>query len=62
MTERVLRSIPILSWFTGDIVGDGPQLKEDGTFDHDKSGAYWRFWWMLDQLLGTDVCGLREES
>ncbi|CEJ59688.1 hypothetical protein PMG11_08300 [Penicillium brasilianum] len=62
MTERVLRSIPILSWFTGDIVGDGPQLKEDGTFDHDKSGVYWRFWWMLDQLLGTDVCGLREES
>lgn len=62
MTERVLRSIPILRWFTGDIVGDGPQLKEDGTFDYDKSGVYWRFWWMLDQLLGTDVCGLREES
>lgn len=62
MTERVLRSIPILSWFTGDIVGDGPQLKEDGTFDHDKSGVYWRFWWMLDQLLGTDMCGLKEDS
>ncbi|KAF7715345.1 Uncharacterized protein PECH_001409 [Penicillium ucsense] len=62
MTERVLRSIPILSWFTGDIVGDGPQLKEDGTFDHNKSAAYWRFWWMLDQLLGTDMCGLKEDS
>ncbi|KAJ5166208.1 uncharacterized protein N7482_004989 [Penicillium canariense] len=61
LTERVLRSIPILSWFTGDIVGDGPQLKEDGSFDHDKSGVYWRFWFMVDQVLGTDVCGLKEE-
>lgn len=62
VTERVLRSIPILSWFTGDIVGDGPQLKEDGTFDYEKSNTYWRFWNMLDRFLGTDICGLKEES
>ncbi|KAL3493609.1 histidine phosphatase superfamily [Aspergillus germanicus] len=62
VTERVLRSIPILSWFTGDIVGDGPQLREDGTFDYDKSNVYWRFWYMVDLILGTDICGLREES
>ncbi|KAL4917720.1 histidine phosphatase superfamily [Aspergillus aurantiobrunneus] len=62
VTERVLRSIPILSWFTGDIVGDGPQLREDGTFDYEKSNVYWRFWYMLDMILGTDICGLREES
>jgi hypothetical protein len=61
VTERVLRSIPILSWFTGDIVGDGPQLREDGTFDYDKSNAYWRFWYMVDMILGTDICGLKEE-
>lgn len=62
VAERVLRSIPILSWFTGDIVGDGPQLREDGTFDYDKSNAYWRFWYMVDKILGTDICGLKEES
>ncbi|CAL5868997.1 uncharacterized protein PFLUO_LOCUS3225 [Penicillium psychrofluorescens] len=62
LTERVLRSIPILSWFTGDIVGDGPQLREDGTFDYDKSNAYWRFWYMVDKILGSDICGLKEES
>lgn len=62
VTERVLRSIPILSWFTGDIVGDGPQLREDGTFDYDKSNTYWKFWYMVDVVLGTDICGLKEES
>ncbi|KAI9367049.1 hypothetical protein BJX61DRAFT_360093 [Aspergillus egyptiacus] len=62
VAERVLRSIPILSWFTGDIVGDGPLLREDGTFDYDNSNRYWRFWYMVDLFLGTDVCGLREES
>jgi hypothetical protein len=62
VSERVLRSIPILSWFTGDIVGDGPQFREDGTFDYQKSNLYWRFWYMVDQVLGTDVCGLKEES
>ncbi|KAE8148495.1 hypothetical protein BDV25DRAFT_158175 [Aspergillus avenaceus] len=62
VTERVLRSIPILSWFTGDIVGDGPQLKEDGTFDYGKSNVYWRFWYTVDMVLGTDICGLQEES
>ncbi|OQE17959.1 hypothetical protein PENSTE_c019G04560 [Penicillium steckii] len=62
LTERVLRSIPILSWFTGDIVGDGPMLREDGTFDTDKSNAYWRFWYMIDVILGTDLCGLKEEA
>ncbi|PGH04188.1 hypothetical protein AJ79_07166 [Helicocarpus griseus UAMH5409] len=62
VVERVLRSIPVLSWFTGDIVGDGPVLREDGSFDNDKSNTYWRFWYMVDKLLGTDLCGLKEES
>ncbi|KAL2003551.1 hypothetical protein VTN02DRAFT_3441 [Thermoascus thermophilus] len=62
VSERVLRSIPILSWFTGDIVGDGPQLRDDGSFDFDKSNLYWRFWYMIDMIFGTDICGLKEES
>ncbi|KAK2836845.1 hypothetical protein FQN49_006667 [Arthroderma sp. PD_2] len=61
VTERVIRSIPILSWFTGDIVGDGPALREDGSFDDQKSNLYWRFWYMVDKVLGTDLCGLKEE-
>ncbi|KAL5339619.1 phosphoglycerate mutase-like protein [Aspergillus crustosus] len=62
VTERVLRSIPILSWFTGDIVGDGPLFRDDGTFDYEKSNVYWRIWYMVDFIFGSDICGLREES
>ena len=60
--ERFFRSIPILSWFTGDVVGDGPQLREDGSFDYEKSNIYWRFWYCVDQFIGTDICGLRGDS
>lgn len=60
LAERLLRSIPILSWFTGDIVGDGPVLQEDGAFDFEKSPLYWRFWYSADRILGTDLCGLKE--
>jgi hypothetical protein len=62
VTERILRSIPILRWFTGDIVGDGPQVREDGSFDYEKSTLYWRFWYMIDKLFGTDICNTNEES
>ncbi|KAH8705583.1 hypothetical protein BGW36DRAFT_284880 [Talaromyces proteolyticus] len=62
LTERVLRSIPILSWFTGDIVGDGPQFGEDGKFDYMKSNLYWRFWYLVDQIFGSDICGLKEDA
>ncbi|KAL1960496.1 hypothetical protein VTO42DRAFT_7795 [Malbranchea cinnamomea] len=62
LVERLLRSIPILSWFTGDIVGDGPVLREDGTFDYEKSPLYWRFWYTADRIFGTDLCGLKEEQ
>ena len=61
VAERIIQSIPILSWFTGDIVGDGPILREDGSFDHEKSNLYWRFWYMIDKMLGTDFCGLKED-
>jgi hypothetical protein len=62
LTERIMRSIPILSWFTGDIVGEGPIFLENGEFDWSKSSAYWKFWYTFDVVLQTDMCGLKEDS
>lgn len=57
--ERILLLIPFLGWLTGDIVGDGPVVKDDGSFDFEQSSLYWRFWFIVDFLLGTDLCGLK---
>ncbi|KAI5306677.1 Nascent polypeptide-associated complex subunit beta [Ascosphaera pollenicola] len=58
--DRLVRSIPGFGWFTGEVVGDGPVLKEDGSFDYWNSNAYWRICYNIDQKLGTDLCGLRD--
>ena len=66
-SQRVVRSIPMLEWLfgskdaSGDIIGEGPALKEDGSWDNDKNGWYWSFWHSVDTLLGTDSCGIRDE-
>lgn len=69
---RVLRSIPIVAWFvgggstttkqggSGDVIGEGPLMKEDGTWDP-VNGWYWSFWHSIDSWLGTDFCGLKDD-
>lgn len=85
--ERVIRSIPVVSWVLGfsapkkatattlgadgqrieakqeerQLIGDGPTVKDDGTWDEKSNGWYWGFWYGIDRLIGTDFCGLKEE-
>ena len=64
--ERVIRSLPIVSWFIsekgapGDFISDGPKLKDDETWDPANSW-YWSFWHRIDRWGGTDFCGLKED-
>ncbi|KIW96735.1 uncharacterized protein Z519_02126 [Cladophialophora bantiana CBS 173.52] len=68
--ERVLRSIPIVSYFMGstkqgatgrrDVIGEGPLLKDDGSWDP-ANGWYWSFWHGVDRWFGTDFCGLKDD-
>lgn len=44
-----------------DRAGQIPRL-EDGSFDYDNAGLYWRLFAWLDGVLGTDMCGLRAED
>lgn len=68
LTERILLSLPVVSWFIsdkgtgkGDLIGDGPALREDGTFDEHTNSWYWSFWHNVDSWLGTDFCGLKDD-
>lgn len=66
-TERLLSSLPIVNWFigskggAGEVISDGPVLKEDGSWDYEKNGWYWGFWMGIDSWLGTDFCGIKED-
>jgi hypothetical protein len=66
-SERLLGSLPVISWFisskggAGGVISEGPELKEDGTWDYEKNGWYWSFWMGVDSWLGTDFCGVKEE-
>ena len=67
LIDRLLGSLPIVSWFIGSkggaggVISEGPELKEDGSWDYEKNGWYWGFWRGVDGLLGTDFCGVKEE-
>ena len=45
----------------GGWISDGPVVKEDGSWDTDRNGVYWSFWYAVDGVLGTDFCGMQEE-
>jgi len=34
--------------------------KEDGSFDMNSASLYWRVWYMVDNCLGSDFCGVRD--
>ncbi len=74
VTTRILRHIPILSWFVAttttsksiggggqDWIGDGPILTENGKWDEERNGWYWRFWRAVDRVVGTDFCGVHDD-
>jgi hypothetical protein len=56
---------PKQSWSTwlgaGEVIGSTVPKKEDGSFDYDAAGWYWRAWWWVDWALGTDWCGLKAD-
>ncbi|CAK4032061.1 Hypothetical predicted protein [Lecanosticta acicola] len=57
---------PKLSWSSwigaSEIIGSAVPRKEDGTFDWDRASLYWKLFWWIDQVMGTDLCGLRADD
>ena len=65
-SERIVRSLPLVSWFVGekgsasDFISEGPELKEDGSWA-ETNGWYWSFWHTVDVWFRTDFCGLKDD-
>ena len=66
LAQRILRSIPVLNWIigsrdaSGDVIGEGPAMKEDGSWDENNTW-YWSFWHSVDWWIGSDFCGLKDD-
>lgn len=60
--QRTLGTWPVMTWFlgSGELIGKVPR-KPDGSFDAENASVYWRFWRWVDAVIGTDVCGLKED-
>ncbi|KAF7870286.1 hypothetical protein EAF04_004032 [Stromatinia cepivora] len=51
-TQQVLSNIPLLNWFSADIIGDTVPRTETGEFDWAKASLYWRMIYWFDTYLG----------
>lgn len=61
--SRFVSSIPVVGWFTGDIIGSQVPRTELGEFDWQRASFYWRFMWWVDYYTGSlDIVGGGEKE
>jgi hypothetical protein len=64
-SQRILAQIPLLSFFSANIIGTEIPRTENGEFDWVLASLYWKIWWWLDfwfGLCGGDVAGSSEKE
>ncbi|TAQ85535.1 hypothetical protein B7494_g6152 [Chlorociboria aeruginascens] len=52
LIQRILSYIPLIGWFSTDLIGSSIPKTEDGEFDWGKATLYWKFMWWLDSMFG----------
>ncbi|QSZ36630.1 hypothetical protein DSL72_006511 [Monilinia vaccinii-corymbosi] len=50
--QQVLSKIPLLNWFSADIIGDTVPRTDTGEFDWAKASLYWKMIYWFDTILG----------
>jgi hypothetical protein len=51
------------SWIgASEIIGSALPRTEDGSFDWNRASLYWRIFFYIDMLFGTDFCGLKADE
>jgi hypothetical protein len=62
-SQRLLAKIPLVNWFSSDIIGSTVPKTETGEFDWGKASLYWKFIHWIDALTGWfDVAGGDKED
>ncbi|KZF20849.1 hypothetical protein L228DRAFT_270122 [Xylona heveae TC161] len=60
-TQRLMSQIPILGWFSGEVIGTAVPRLDNGEFDWVRASFWWRICYWIDLHFGTDLCGLRDD-
>lgn len=61
--QRFVSKIPIIGWFTGDIIGDTVPRTETGEFDWVRASFYWRVMWWIDSWTGLmDIASTEKDD
>lgn len=50
--QRIVKSLPIIGWFTNDIIGSSVPRTETGEFDWKAASMYWKLMWWIDSWTG----------
>ena len=62
-TQKFLAKIPLVNWFTTDIIGSAVPRRATGEFDWANASLYWRLIYLFDTLVGWfDVAGEDKED
>ena len=56
-TESIFKRF---TWISPDLIGNSVPRLENGDFDWPSASLYWKFFYWIDTLLGTDWCGMKE--
>lgn len=59
--ERQMKWLAEAGLVPGEVIGNGIPLKVDGCPDVSRASFYWKFFYWIDSLLGTDICGLKDD-
>lgn len=60
MSQRMVKNVPLIGWFSADIIGTEVPRTEMGDFDWIAASLYWRIVWWLDcwfGIFGGEVVG-----
>ena len=59
--ERQLTWLAGMGLMPGEIIGNGMPMLENGQIDWVRASFYWRFFYWIDSICGTDYCGLKDD-
>ncbi|KAI9744526.1 MAG: hypothetical protein M1818_002055 [Claussenomyces sp. TS43310] len=62
--QQITSNLPLVAWFSKDVIGTEVPRTESGDFDWANSSFYWRIVWWLDSmfgLFGGDLAGEKDE-